>query len=282
MYSKFHIFLFLVFSLLCITDYGIAVITKGMIFNQYHLEHEKHQHITCPHKMQTIKIAAIIPNDTSHMFSIMKTRPVIAIGLSIVYHFNLLPCHNLTVKYADSKCSNKDGPLAAIDFYTKKDVHVFLGPVCDFALAPVARYADAWNIPIISTGGFAYDFGIKTRNMTLIGDETDTFPTLTRVHLTFISLADFITTVIKYHDWHQIKIIYNRDGHGKVESAFCHLAMSAFVERVTTEGPNIVYDHYRLHAQEDDFDTVFMEEIANRYAGNHVRNCSQIGKCLAF
>ena len=30
---------------------------------------------------------------------------------------------------------------------------VFLGPVCKYALAPVARFASHWNIPILTTGG---------------------------------------------------------------------------------------------------------------------------------
>ena len=244
-----------------------AVITKGMIFNQYHLEHQKHQHVVCPHKVQTIKIGAIIPNDTSHMFSIMKASPVIGIGINIVYHFNLLPCHKLVVKYADSKCSMRDGPLAAFNFYMRKDVHVFFGPVCDYALAAVARYAFAWNIPVITTGGFAHDFEMKDSKVR-VSDLVDTFPTLTRVHLTFTSLAKFIITVIKYHNWHSIKIIYNKDGHGKVEGRFCYLAISAFVRRVRMfERGNLAYHLYLLHPEEDDFDTFFMEEISNKYAG---------------
>ncbi len=36
---------------------------------------------------------------------------------------------------------------------------VFLGPVCPYVLAPVARYsATGWNIPVISTGGMEIAF----------------------------------------------------------------------------------------------------------------------------
>lgn len=45
-------------------------------------------------------------------------------------------------------------------FYSIK-TDLFLGPVDDYALAPVIRYASHWQIPIITTGGLAEAFTQK-------------------------------------------------------------------------------------------------------------------------
>ena len=64
---------------------------------------------------------------------------------------------NFAVVYGDSQCSETHGPLAAIDMYVKKTADVFIGPACDYALAPIARFSGYWNIPVI-TGGIIYDY----------------------------------------------------------------------------------------------------------------------------
>ncbi len=216
---------------------------------------------------QKVRIAAILPSDNSRMFSISKSSPGIQIGIEKVKKLNILPNHDLSVKYADSKCSVKEGPLAAFNFYVNKEADIFFGPVCDYALAPVARYAyDPWDIPIISTGGFAHDFTVKSTDITNI----DTFPTLTRVHLTFDSLGEFITTTIKHYKWRSIKVVYQTNGHSSVGYRFCYLAISALVKRLREKQVALNLDyHLYLHSRKsmDDSDKVF-QEIGTKYAGN--------------
>ena len=38
---------------------------------------------------------------------------------------------------------------------------VFLGPVCPYVLAPVARYSKIWKIPILTTSGLGVTFRDK-------------------------------------------------------------------------------------------------------------------------
>ena len=213
---------------------------------------------------QKVRIAAILPNDNSRMFSITKSSPAIQIGIERVQKLNILPNHDLSVKYADSKCSVKEGPLAAFNFYVDKEADIFFGPVCDYALAPVARYAyDPWDIPIISTGGFAHDFTVKSTDITNI----DTFPTLTRVHLTFDSLGEFITTTLKNYKWRSIKVVYQTDGHSSVAYRFCYLAISALVKRLREKEAQHLDYHLYLHSRNSkDSDKVF-QEIGTKYAG---------------
>ena len=60
-------------------------------------------------------------------------------------------------------------------------VHVFLGPVCDYSVAPVARYSSYWHKPVVSVGAMAHSFGTDKRAP---GAE---YRLLTRVGVTFDS-----------------------------------------------------------------------------------------------
>ncbi|ESP00405.1 hypothetical protein LOTGIDRAFT_88126, partial [Lottia gigantea] len=95
----------------------------------------------------------------------------------------------------DSKCNSKDAPIQAFDFYRNALVSVFLGPVCDYSLAPVARYAPYWNKPVISPGGFAHDFGVGKRT------NDSEYRTLTRVGATFNSLARTVIGLVQHYEW---------------------------------------------------------------------------------
>lgn len=45
---------------------------------------------------------------------------------------------------------------------------VFFGPFLDYLLAPVTRYAGVWDIPVITSGGFAEAFNFKVYNLLLM------------------------------------------------------------------------------------------------------------------
>lgn len=51
----------------------------------------------------------------------------------------MLPLAQLVPVFDDSMCSISDAMNVAIEFYAKKAVDVFIGPVCDYAVAPIAR-----------------------------------------------------------------------------------------------------------------------------------------------
>ena len=78
-------------------------------------------------KVKRIMIASILPNDNSRMFSIAKSSPAIQIAIEEVKKQSMLPGHELVVKYTDSKCSSKWGPLAAFNFYMISGCACLLG-----------------------------------------------------------------------------------------------------------------------------------------------------------
>ena len=89
-----------------------------------------------------VKLAVLVPaeKNTSKYFSLHHVRPAIEIAIDKIengtdyggdFHFS--------VTYADTNCSIDKGMNEAIKIYINGSVHVFLGPTCDYAVAPVAR-----------------------------------------------------------------------------------------------------------------------------------------------
>lgn len=205
---------------------------------------------------QEVKIAAILPKDNKRLFSILKTTPAINYAIERVEKDDVLPRHKLVVKYLDSACSSTNAPLAAFEFYMEKQVDVFFGPVCDYSLAPVARYSPEWNIPVITPGGMAHDFSEKVRE----------YRSLTRVGITFDSLAVHLLDTLDFFRWDKVKVLYNSMGHQKVVSHFCFLAMSAFIKRLRGTTKRFHLFLLKENATNNDLDGVLREEVGTKYA----------------
>ena len=80
---------------------------------------------------------------------------------------------------------------------------MFLGPVCDYSVAPVARYSPHWHKPVLSAGAMAHDFGANKRA------PAAEYALLTRVGVTFDSLARALTAMLKYHHWTNVVKVSN-------------------------------------------------------------------------
>ena len=260
--------------------YYILLVAFGLLLFNFNIVHaQKEVSHTGDAKVKRIMIASILPNDNQRMFSIAKSSPAIQIAIEEVKKRSLLPRHDLVVKYTDSKCSGKWGPLAAFNFYMNRDVHVFLGPTCDYALAPVARYAPEWNLPVISTGGFAHDFGNKN-----VTSKEESFPSLTRVHLTFGSVGDLFVNMFRHYNWATVKVIYFSEGHSNIIGRFCYLAISAIIKRIRQIGNSVRYHLYLVKEEEaaQEYQNVF-HEIGRDYAGKDVNLFSHSAcNCLSL
>lgn len=58
---------------------------------------------------RVIKIATIVPQDNSRLFSIQRIRPALEIANEKVREVGLLPRHNIIINFADSECSIEIG-----------------------------------------------------------------------------------------------------------------------------------------------------------------------------
>lgn len=171
-----------------------------------------------------IKLGVILPNSTEFPWSLKRVMPAIDYAVDNLSKKGLLPNHKLVPETKDSECSETMGPLAAVDFHMKMGVHVFLGPVCDYAIAPVARFSPHWNIPVISAGALVKDFDNKTD-----------YRLLTRVHGAYSNWADFFLHIAYNFNWSTIGLIYSGNKVQAKGKSNCYFRMEPLFFKLNHE-----------------------------------------------
>lgn len=116
------------------------------------------------------------------------TLPVIELAIKAVKEKKILEGYELIIHYRDTQCSSTYGPMAAFDLYNRQEADAFLGPICDYVLAPVARYASVWQRPVLTTGGLAAAFNHKVKTYSFL-------KLFIRLHL-FVLSADKVNCLI--------------------------------------------------------------------------------------
>ncbi|XP_023288642.1 atrial natriuretic peptide receptor 1 [Orussus abietinus] len=95
---------------------------------------------------------------------------------------------------------------------------VFLGPVCDYVIAPVARYAGAWGIPVLTAGAQADAFRYKDEH----------YPTLTRMMGSHSHVGEALRHILRLFGWKVVGLIYhNHDVASSRGNSECHFTMGA-------------------------------------------------------
>lgn len=124
-------------------------------------------------KNHQIHLAVLMPSRAVDEMSerssqiLAATLPVIELAIQSVKEKKLLNGYELIVHHRDTNCSSTYGPMAAFDLYNRNEADVFLGPICDYVLAPVARYATVWQRPVLTTGGLSSAFNNKVEQNSL-------------------------------------------------------------------------------------------------------------------
>jgi atrial natriuretic peptide receptor A len=171
----------------------------------------------------------ILPFSGNYSWTKPKTGPALDIAIDkINANTTLLSAYELMVTWGDSKCSGTFGPLAAVDMYVKKSAHVFLGPCCDYSVAPVARFSPYWNIPIISAAALVKAFD----------DKKNEYKLLTRISGSYVKAAEFVHVVLSNWKWEHIGMLYynHRDKASKGQTS-CYFEMEALFLTLTRSSP---------------------------------------------
>lgn len=120
-------------------------------------------------KNHQIHLAVLLPSRPVDEMSerstqiLATTLPVIELAIRAVKEKRILNGYELIIHHRDTQCSSTFGPMAAFDLFNRQEADVFLGPICDYVLAPVARYASVWRRPVLTTGGLAAAFNNKVK-----------------------------------------------------------------------------------------------------------------------
>ena len=181
-----------------------------------------------------IQMGILAPNTSTHPFNLKLA--LIAIKLAMKKLKNTSRIFSIFIKQADTLCNPSEASIHAYNFYKKDKVHVLLGPVCEYSLAPVARFARYWNLAVMTPGGMSGKFG---RDKTKADPE---FPLLTRVGVTFDSVANFVSLIMKKFEWNNIFLMCDFEAGDEITPRLCHFAASDIVHRFHQDDIG-----YRIH-----------------------------------
>lgn len=212
-------------------------------------------------KATEVKIVTILPAEDKMLFSINRIAPAIEMAVEELHENNrayFSKYVNFSVKYADSKCDISAGMNEAINLYIQGTVHLFLGPVCDYSVAPVARQVKYWNVPLISGGAMARDF---------VYSRSSEYPLLTRVGpVNFSALSMFFVKFFAYSKWKKVKLLYEKKGHQDVFEDYCHLMVTAIHYDILDQASWIKQDYFKLD-ENMDLEQVLAKEIGLSFGG---------------
>ncbi|XP_070179061.1 atrial natriuretic peptide receptor 1-like [Littorina saxatilis] len=196
-----------------------------------------------------VKLGVILPYKDLKPWVMPKVLPAIRYAIETVNKRGWLPGKRLVVHTADSQCSETEGPLAAIDMYHKGTANVFLGPACNYAIAPVARFSHRWGIPVLTAGAFVRAFHDKSE-----------YKMLTRILGTYDKSGHFFISLFKEFGWQQAGLLfYERLGPnaGKTE---CFFAMEGVYEGLkTTFGKTPWIEKFDQRNPETNYKTILQE-----------------------
>jgi atrial natriuretic peptide receptor A len=169
-----------------LTSYVVREITNNLL---------SHVNFTTKDK---IRIAVLGPTDENTPYSLNKIMPAILYAVRTIEEdvksgkkvFLGGWENDVEVLYRNTQCSSTFGPLAAFDFYTTSAADIFLGPLCPYVLAPVARYSSIWEIPVLTTGGQEESFDHKQPH----------YRSLTRMNGSFLQVGLIFVQVFLYFD----------------------------------------------------------------------------------
>ncbi|XP_044537422.1 atrial natriuretic peptide receptor 3 [Gracilinanus agilis] len=187
---------------------------------------------------QKIQVLVLLPKDNVYMFSLARVKPAIEYALRSLEENGtrrqLLPQgYSFQVDYQDSHCGNQAlfslVDRVAVALGSKPDL--ILGPVCEYAAAPVARLASHWDLPMLSAGALAAGFKHKESE----------FSHLTRVAPAYAKMGEMMLALFRHHQWSRAALIYSDD---KLERN-CYF---------TLEGVHEVFQEEGLHTSAYSFD----------------------------
>lgn len=185
-----------------------------------------------------ITAAVILPEDDSYEMSLSKVLPVLETARQYVIDKNWLPPNvNLTFLPMDDRCSNVYSIFKALHAYSTC-AHVFFGPSCEYALAPVGRIVKFWGIPLLTAGGMTQDY---SRNKTTCNSE---FHMLVSVGYTsFRVMSEFIISIMNEYNWKKVFLIYEKQGYINVSGPdTCKLMADSLAGFLKASG--IIYNSY--------------------------------------
>ncbi|NXU51979.1 ANPRC protein, partial [Turnix velox] len=180
-----------------------------------------------------IRVLVLLPQDDAYLFSLGRVRPAIEYAVrSLRESGGLPPGYAFQLTYEDSACGNR-ALFSFVDMVALKRQRpdLLLGPVCEYAAAPVARLAAHWDVPMLSAGALAAGFGVK-------GGE---YSHLTRIAPAYAKMGEMLLALFRHHQWSRATLLYSDSNPERS----CYFAM---------EGVHVVFQEEAFYMAVHSFD----------------------------
>ncbi|XP_025266935.1 atrial natriuretic peptide receptor 1 isoform X3 [Camponotus floridanus] len=150
--------------------------------------------------------------------------------------------------------------IGAIDSFSHC-VHLFLGPACDYCVAVVGRVVKFFGAPLITTGGFTFDFTEKK-----VECKDEYFMTTRIGNLAFRDIAEFFVTIMNRYNWHKVHLVYATNGQSQVAGRHtCQLMMKSMVEFIKKDH-HITYGTFDVEATTpNDYPEALRDHVGSSY-----------------
>ncbi|XP_077987401.1 atrial natriuretic peptide receptor 1-like [Glandiceps talaboti] len=148
-------------------------------------------------------------------YHIQKTGPAAFIAVDKVNADpNLLPGHNLTYDFIDTKCNPIDTLGTVVEMMKVRNYTAFIGPLCSLACRLTARLAVFYNLPTFT--------GICSSNEMQNKNE---FTTLIRTFGPMYKMGAFFKSICDTFGWDRVAIIHDDFTTWQITSAGIKLAL---------------------------------------------------------
>uniref|UniRef100_A0A8B9JS46 Receptor ligand binding region domain-containing protein n=1 Tax=Astyanax mexicanus TaxID=7994 RepID=A0A8B9JS46_ASTMX len=164
-----------------------------------------------------VDVLVLLPRNNTHIFSASRIAPALEYArrrLSAGPYAGV----NFTLRYENSNCG-MEALFALVDSARDERPDLVMGPVCEYAAAPVVRVASHWDIPVVSAGALASGFSHKQPEYAL----------LTRIAPSYLKMGETFAAMFRHFGWQDAHLIY----HDDKEERNCYF---------TTEGVHLLLD----------------------------------------
>ncbi|CAH1775681.1 unnamed protein product [Owenia fusiformis] len=147
-----------------------------------------------------IKLGLLLPREGLQNYLGYETNAAAStMALEKCRKDGIIPGHNISIVYRDTKCTEKFGLGMAVNLYLDEHVDAFIGPACSEAAIPVGNLAAYWNIPMFAHASSDPSLSDKGR-----------FPTVARVLPPYNKMGSALVELFNHYGWRRVVMLSTR------------------------------------------------------------------------
>ncbi|XP_034660626.1 atrial natriuretic peptide receptor 1 [Drosophila subobscura] len=185
--------------------------------NHHHVAHRQ---------LVFVALLPSVESDNKNDCIMPKVLPVLELGIRHIQRMGFVGDTHFDIKLIsrDTFCSSKYGPIGFFEIYTQwPEVNAVFGLPCEYVLAPISRYADVWQVPVLTTGGNAKEFNKKS----------ESYSTLTRLKGAQVNnLGNVVRAILNSFNWTRTALIYQNENSKVKGNSVCFLCLAAIHDTI--------------------------------------------------